>query len=246
MAVLGLDIGGSGIKGAPVDTQTGQLIQPRLRRPTPVLGTPDEVADVIAGMVEHFQWQGKIGCGFPGVVRHGVGLSAANMNEMWVGTDIAALLTLRTGCPTTVLNDADAAGMAEMKFGAGRDYQKGVVLMITIGTGIGSAIFVNGNLLPNLEFGHMQVRGKDAEHRASDAVRTAKNLSWKKWAKRVNEFLMIMEGLFSPDLIIVGGGASKEHERFFPYLTLQTKIVPAMLLNNAGIVGAALAADEAE
>lgn len=244
MAVLGLDIGGSGIKGAPVDTQTGELIQPRLRRPTPVMGKPDEVADVIAGMVEHFQWQGNIGCGFPGVVQHGVGITAANVSEDWVGTDIAALLTLRTGCPTTVLNDADAAGMAEMKFGAGREYQKGVVLMITIGTGIGSTIFVNGNLLPNLEFGHMQVRGKDAEHRASDAVRTAKNLSWKKWAKRVNEFLMIMEGLFYPDLIIVGGGASKEHERFFPYLTLQTKIVPAELLNNAGIVGAALAADD--
>ncbi len=176
MAVLGLDIGGSGIKGAPVDTQTGELIQPRLRRPTPVPGTPDDVADVIAGMLEHFQWQGKIGCGFPGVVRYGVAINAANMNEKWVGTDIAALLTLRTGCPTTVLNDADAAGMAEMKFGAGRDYQNGVVLMITIGTRIGSAIFVNGNLLPNTEFGHMQVRGKDAEHRASDAVRTAKNL----------------------------------------------------------------------
>jgi len=245
MAVLGLDFGGSGIKGAPVDTETGQFILPRLRCPTPVPGKPNEVADVIAEIVEHFQWNGKIGCGFPGIVQHGVGMSAANVHKNWVGTDIAKLLTVRTGCPTTVVNDADAAGMAEMKSGAGREYQKGVVLMVTLGTGIGTGIFVNGNLLPNSEFGHMQIRGKDAEHRASAAVRTDKDLSWEQWGKRVNEFLLTMEGLLWPDLIIIGGGVSKESEKFFPFLTVQAKIVPAMLLNNAGIVGAALAAEEA-
>jgi polyphosphate glucokinase len=195
----------------------------------------------LAEWLRKFDWKGPVGCGFPAVVRDGMVYTAANIDQGWIGTNAAALFTQETRCRTIVLNDADVAGMAEMKFGAGRDCQRGVVIMLTLGTGIGSAIFTDGHLLPNTEFGHMKIREKDAEKRASDATRQSKDLSWEKWSERLNEYLAEIEKLFWPDLIIIGGGVSKEYKKFFPYLHTQAKIVPAKLLNNAGIVGAALA-----
>jgi polyphosphate glucokinase len=241
MEILGVDIGGSGIKGAPVDTQTGVLTAPRYRIPTPIPAKPRAVANVVAELVKHFEWQGAIGCGFPAVVRDGVTLTAANVHPRWIEKQASKLFAQKTGCPVVVVNDADAAGLAEMAFGAGMG-QKGVVLMITIGTGLGSALFIDGKLLPNTEFGHLKIRDKDVELRASDAVRQEKMLTWKAWAKRFDEFLLTMENLFWPDLIILGGGVSKKSEKFIHLLTVQTKVVPAQLLNDAGIIGSAMAA----
>jgi polyphosphate glucokinase len=239
--ILGIDIGGSGIKGAPVDTIKGELTSERYRIPTPTPSIPEAVGDVVAEIVGHFNWSGPIGCTFPAVIKKGVAFSAANVDTSWIGTDGQTLLEQKTGCPVLLLNDADAAGLAEMKFGAGRD-REGMLIMLTFGTGIGSAIFVNGVLVPNTEFGHMEVRGKDAEHRASSKTRKEEDLSWKEWAARVNEFLHRMEVLFSPDLFIMGGGVSKKHEKFFKHLDTDAEVVPAQFLNEAGIVGAALAA----
>jgi polyphosphate glucokinase len=241
MQIMGIDIGGSGIKGAPVETDTGALLAERLRFPTPEPSKPAEVANVVGEIARHFNWQGAIGCGFPSVVRGGVTYSAANVHKKWIGADAAALFSEATGCPVLVLNDADAAGMAEMTFGAGRG-RMGVVLLITIGTGLGSALFTDGHLVPNTEFGHLQIRGMDAEWRASDATRKREKLSWKKWSNRLNEFLQTMEGLLSPDLFILGGGVIKMQDKFIPRLKLQAEILPAQYLNDAGIVGAALAA----
>ncbi len=241
MEILGIDIGGSGIKGAPVDLVEGKFAADRQRIKTPKKSTPNAVGDVVADIVHHFQWQGPIGCTFPAIVKKGVIYSAANVDDAWIGTDGESLLSQKTQCPVRILNDADAAGMAEMVFGAGKE-REGVVIMLTLGTGIGSAIFVDGQLVPNTEFGHMEVRGKDAEHRAADRIRKKEDLSWKKWAKRVDEFLKRMEHLFSPDLFIIGGGVSKKHEKYFRYIDTKTEIVPAKLRNRAGIIGAALAA----
>lgn len=241
MDILGIDIGGSGIKGAPVNTETGELTAPRYRIPTPIPAKPRPIAGVVAEIVKHFEYQGPIGCGFPAVVRDGVTMTAANVHPRWIEKKASVLLSEKTGCPVVVVNDADAAGLAEMAFGAGKD-QNGVVLMITIGTGLGSALFVDGKLVPNTEFGHLKIRGKDAELRASDAVRQEKLLTWKAWAKRFDDFLVTLEKLFWPDLIILGGGVSKKAEKFIPLLTVQTKVVPAQLLNDAGIIGSAMAA----
>lgn len=241
MEILGIDIGGSGVKGAPVDVEKGTLLTERKRIPTPQPPTPDALGDVVAEVARDFKWQGPIGCTFPGVIKAGVVYTAANIDESWVGFNGQKLLEEKSGCRVLFLNDADAAGIAEMEFGAGQGHQ-GVVIMLTFGTGIGSAIFVDGRLLPNTEFGHMEIRGKDAEHRAADRVRTEKELSWEKWAERVNEFLGRMEMLLSPDLFIIGGGVSKKHEKFLPLLKTRAEIVPAQLLNDAGIIGAALAA----
>lgn len=242
MKVLGIDIGGSGIKGAPVNTDSGEMLAERFRKPTPEPSRPNEVASAILELVNHFSWSGPIGCGFPSVVIHGKVFTAANIDESWINTDAAALITAVSGCQTTLINDADAAGMAEMKFGAGKDFTNGVVLMVTLGTGIGTALFTDRKLLPNTELGHLDIRGKDAERRASDATRQAKKLTWEEWSDRLNEYLQTMEKLFWPELIIVGGGVSKEYKKFFPFLRVRAKIVPALLLNNAGIVGAALSA----
>jgi polyphosphate glucokinase len=239
--VLGIDIGGSGIKGAPVNTNDGLMLESRYRIPTPTPATPQNVAPVIAEIVEHFKWEGPIGCGYPGVVQNGVAKTAANIDDAWIGTDVNTLFSKVTGLPTYVINDADAAGLAEMKFGAGMD-AKGVVLLCTIGTGIGTVLFVNGTLVPNTEFGHIELMGMDAEKYASDAARKAEDLSWEDWAKRFDQYLVSLEFLINPDLIILGGGASKKGERFLPLLTAKTRVVPAELLNNAGLVGAALAA----
>ena len=245
MAVLGIDIGGSGIKGAPVDVDNGVFLEERVRIPTPFPGNPDQVIEVIRRIVDHFAWEGKIGVGFPGVVRWGVVQTAANVSQEWIGEDLAKLIKKATGCKTVVLNDADAAGLAEMRFGEGKRYEDDYVLFLTIGTGIGSALFVKGELWPNSELGHLQIRGKDAEHRAGDGVRQDKLLSWKSWGKRLQEILQVYDFLFSPDVIILGGGVSKKFEMFRNYLKgIHAEVIPAELRNQAGIIGAAMAAEE--
>jgi len=241
MQILGIDIGGTGIKGAPVETDTGVLLVERYRIPTPEGAKPAPVAEVVAEVAKYFDWHAPIGCGFPAVIRAGVAESAANINSKWIGTDVARLFSEATQCPVYVLNDADAAGLAEVTFGAGKDIP-GVVLMITIGTGLGSALFIDGRLVPNTELGHIEIDCDDAELVASDAVRKQEDLSWKKWAKRLDRYLNTLESLFSPDVFILGGGAIKKQEQFMPLLTVRAKIVPAQLGNDAGIVGAALAA----
>lgn len=241
MEVLGIDIGGSGIKGAPVETKTGAMLAPRYRISTPKPSKPKPVAEVIAEIARHFGWQGPIGAGFPAVVHDGVTMSAANVHKKWIKKDAAALITDVTGCETCVINDADAAGLAEMAFGAGRD-RKGTVLIATLGTGIGTAIFTDGYLLPNTEFGHLEINSVDAEVWTSDAARKREKLSWKKWARRLDVYLGTMERLISPDLIILGGGVSKNHKKYIHLLSVEAEVVPAQLLNEAGIVGAALGA----
>ena len=241
MDVLGIDIGGSGIKGAPVDSTRGTLLKPRHRIPTPQPSRPEAVAHVVAEVVRHFEWSGPVGCTFPAIVQGGIVHSAANVDTLWIGTDGKSLLEDFTGCPVILLNDADAAGIAEMTFGAGKDH-RGVVMILTFGTGIGSAIFTEGKLLPNTELGHLIIRGKDAESRASERAREEHEWGWKAWAKRVNEYLAYVEALFSPDLFIFGGGISKNHNEFFHLLSTRAPIVPAAFFNEAGIVGAALAA----
>jgi polyphosphate glucokinase len=243
MHVLGIDIGGSGIKGAPVDLDKGELAQDRHKIATPQPSIPTAVAEVVNQLVQHFNYQGPIGCTFPAVVQHGVTLTAANVDQSWIGTNAQELFRAATGLPVLVLNDADAAGIAEMQFGAGKG-RKGVVILLTFGTGIGSAIFTDGVLLPNTEFGHLQIRGKDAEHRAAARIRDEEDLSWKEWSERVNEYLQVMEFLFSPDLFIIGGGISRKFEKFQKHLSARAEIVPAMLGNDAGIVGAAMAAKD--
>lgn len=245
MHILGIDIGGSGIKGAPVDIETGTLLTERFRLPTPQPSKPGDVAEVVAELAQHFGWSGPIGATFPTIVKQGVVWSAANVDSDWIGTDAAALFQRTTSCPVNVVNDADAAGIAEMTFGAGKGHL-GVVLLLTFGTGIGSALFVNGHLVPNTELGHIEIRGKDAEKRASDRTRQVKDWSWEKWAERVDEYLGRLEYLFSPDLFIIGGGVSKKADRFVPLLSTRAEIVIAALLNDAGIVGAAMAAKPAE
>ncbi|MEO3868948.1 polyphosphate--glucose phosphotransferase [Nonomuraea sp. B12E4] len=236
MSVLGIDIGGSGIKGAPVDTAIGELIADRLRIPTPQPSKPDEVAEVVSSIVRHFTWNGPVGVTFPGVVVDGVVRTAANVHHSWIGVDASRLFG-----GAAVLNDADAAGLAEMAFGEGRG-RRGTVLVLTLGTGIGSALFIDGMLVPNTELGHLEVRGKDAEHRASARAREEHELSWEKWAERVEEYLRHVERLLSPSLIVIGGGVSKKADRFLPHVHIDTPIVPAALQNEAGIIGAAHAA----
>jgi polyphosphate glucokinase len=240
MQVLGIDIGGSGIKGAPVETKTGQLITERVRIKTPKKAEPEPVAEVAAEIAKSFDWKGPIGIGFPAPIKSGITLLAANVSEKWIGCNADELFTKLTGCDCTMINDADAAGLAEMKYGAGKG-QEGTVIMVTLGTGIGTAIFHLGNLLPNTEFGHLDMNGEEAEHLASDAVRQRDDLSWKKYAKRLNKYLAEMEKLFWPDLFIIGGGISKQSEKYIPLLKIKTPLVPAQFLNEAGIVGAALA-----
>jgi polyphosphate glucokinase len=240
MQALGIDVGGSGIKGAPVDLSIGSLMAARVRIKTPERAEPQPVAEVVAQIARSFHWTGPIGIGFPAPIKSGVAMMAANISEKWIGTNADDLFTKVTGCDCTLINDADAAGLAEITFGAGRG-QRGTVIMITLGTGIGTAIFSRGQLVPNTEFGHLEIDRRDAEHRASDAARQRENLSWKKYAKRLNRYLMTMERLFWPDLFIVGGGISKVSDKYLPLLTIRTPIIPAQLLNEAGMIGAALA-----
>ena len=238
--MLGIDIGGSGIKGAPVDVERGVLLADRLRIPTPRPAKPKAVAKVVAELTRHFRWSGPVGCAFPAVIEAGVARTAANVDPRWIGTDGRELFERRTGCPVTLLNDADAAGLAEMRFGAGRG-RPGLVIMLTLGTGIGSALFLDGHLVPNTELGHLVIRGKVGELRASDRARRRRAMSWKQWARRVDEYLRYVEDLLRPDLFILGGGVSKKHEKFLRHLTNATPVIPAQMRNEAGIVGAALA-----
>jgi polyphosphate glucokinase len=241
MQILGIDVGGSGIKGAPVDTETGQLLAERLRIKTPKSAEPEPMAEVVNQIAGFFHWKDPIGIGFPAPIKGGVAMMAANVSSKWIGLNVDDLFTRITGCDCTMINDADAAGLAEVTFGAGRG-QPGTVILVTLGTGIGSAIFYRGNLLPNTEFGHVELNGMDAEVYAADAARQREDLSWRKYAKRLDLYFKLMERLFWPDLFIVGGGISKESEKFLPLLTISTPIVPAQLRNQAGIIGAALAA----
>ena len=238
--VFGLDIGGSGIKGAPVDTDTGELLQERVRIKTPQPATPEAIVRTAVEVVSEAGWQGPVGCGFPAVVKDGVLQTAANVDKAAIGFDLRAALHEELDTQVSVVNDADAAGLAEMRWGAGKDHD-GVVLMLTLGTGIGTALFIGGRLVPNSELGHIEVRGKDAEHRASDTARKRDDLNWKRYAGRLDEYLHRIENLLWPDLIIVGGGISKKSEKYFPHLTNRTEVVRAEMQNNAGIAGAALA-----
>jgi len=241
MHALGIDIGGTGIKGAPVDISTGELLTPRQKLATPRPALPDAVADVVKQLTTSFGWSGPVGITFPGVVDAGVARTAANLDRAWLGTDAGKLFGRAAGNPVRVLNDADAAGVAEMTFGAGAG-ERGTVLMLTFGTGIGSALFTEGVLVPNTEFGHIEIRGHDAETRASERAKELHDLSWGKWAGRVDEYLRHIEAMLSPSLIIVGGGVSRQSGKWVPRLTgIRARVVPAALLNEAGIVGAAMA-----
>jgi polyphosphate glucokinase len=241
MHALGIDIGGTGIKAAPVDVATGKLLADRQKIPTPRPALPGAIADVVKQLTTSFKWSGPVGVTFPGVVIDGVIRTAANLDPAWIGVDARALFGKAARNPVRVLNDADAAGVAEMTFGAGVG-EEGTVLMLTFGTGIGSALFTKGVLVPNTEFGHVEIHGEDAETRASEHAKELHDLSWGKWAGRVDEYLQHVEAVMSPDLIIVGGGISKQSEKWVPRLTsISARIVPAALFNDAGIVGAAMA-----
>jgi len=240
---LGIDVGGTGIKAAVVETSTGELVQPRHRLRTPQPASPEAVTGTVAELVRHFGWKGPVGCGFPAVIRHGQVRTAANIARDWIGQDARRMFEAATDCTMSLCNDADAAGLAEMRFGAGRG-RGGVVLIVTLGTGIGTALFADGRLFPNAELGHIEMRGKEAEKRAAESARTRGDLSWEKWAKRVDEYLRRIHALLWPDLIIIGGGVSRKHERFLPLLEVDCEVVPGQLRNEAGIVGAAIAAEE--
>ncbi|MCX4715732.1 ROK family protein [Streptomyces virginiae] len=246
MQIFGVDIGGTGIKGAPVDLERGDLAQERHKVLTPHPATPEGVAGCVGEVVRNFEWDGPLGVTFPGVVTSGVIRSAANMDKSWIGVDAAALISGELdGLPVTVLNDADAAGVAEMTYGAGRG-RDGTVLLLTLGTGIGSALFTDGHLVANSELGHLELKGHDAETRASVKAKEDHDLTWERWAHRVQKYLQHVEMLFSPDLFIIGGGVSRKPEKFLPLIEgVRAEIVPAKLQNNAGIVGAAMAAKAA-
>ncbi|MEV5960004.1 polyphosphate--glucose phosphotransferase [Streptomyces sp. NPDC051987] len=244
MQIFGVDIGGSGIKGAPVDLDKGDLAQERCKVLTPHPATPDGVADGVKQVVDHFGWSGPVGLTFPGVITDGTHIrTAANVDKSWIDTDARKLFSERLGgLPVTVVNDADAAGVAEMEFGAGRG-RKGVVMLLTFGTGIGSALFTDGELVPNTELGHLELDGHDAEKKASSKAKEDGDLTWEHWARRVTKYLTHVEMLFSPNLFIIGGGVSRKAEKFLPYIEgIKAEIVPAQLQNNAGIVGAAMRA----
>lgn len=242
MEVLGIDIGGSGIKGALVDSVTGAMLTERYRIPTPKSRKPEDMAKVVAQIVEHFDHKGPVGCGFPTIIKHGVCKSSGNLHKSWVGTNVKDLFSQHTKLPVTVINDADAAGYAAMNYGVGQG-KKGLVVMITIGTGLGSGAFYNGELLPNFELGQIPYKKYiKIEEWASGAAKDREELSYKKWGKRFNKFLGLVELLVSPELIIIGGGASKDFDEFKDYITIDTPVIAAGLQNHAGIIGAAVAA----
>ncbi|MEL6924520.1 MAG: ROK family protein [Bacteroidota bacterium] len=238
--VLGVDVGGSGIKGALVNVKTGEMLTERFRLETPQPSYPNVVADTFKTLVDHFKWKGLIGCGFPSTIKKGVAQMAANIHKDWIGTNVEKLFAKKTGCDVYVLNDADAAGMAEFSFGNLKS-REGTIILITIGTGLGSAIFVDGHLLPNSEFGHFYLKGQNgpAEHYAANSARKREKLSWEEWGARFNEYLMHLEFLLSPDLFILGGGACKKLNKFEDQLKVKANVIAASLENNAGIVGAA-------
>ncbi|BBZ04932.1 polyphosphate glucokinase [Mycolicibacterium chitae] len=239
---FGIDVGGSGVKGGIVDLDTGKLVGERFKLATPQPATPDAVAETIAAVVAHFDWTGPLGVTYPGVVTEGIVRTAANVDDAWLGTNVAEVISKALGGQSvTVLNDADAAGLAEERFGAGRN-NSGVVVLLTFGTGIGSAVIHNGLLLPNTEFGHIEVDGKEAEHRAASSIKERKDWSYERWTKEVTKVLVAVENAIWPDLIIVGGGISRKADKWVPLLGNRTPVVAAALQNTAGIVGAAMAA----
>ncbi|HYF63866.1 MAG TPA: ROK family protein [Herpetosiphonaceae bacterium] len=242
MHILGLDIGGTGIKGAPVDLETGKLLADVVRKKTPDPATPDSILATADSIVREFSWEGPIGCGFPAVVQRGFVRTASNIDDRWLNLDAAERFSQHFGRPTGVINDADAAGLAEMRFGAGRE-RDGLVLMLTLGTGIGTALFNDGQLVPNLELGQIEVRGKPGHEWAAASVREERGLSWEAWAHGLEQVLKTFEAMLWPNLIIIGGGISKEADKFLHLLTINAKIVPAQLGNEAGIIGAALIGD---
>ncbi len=242
--ILGIDIGGSGIKGAPIDLTTGTLVKDNMRIPTPKKSTPKACADVVAQIVDAFAddiGDRPVGIALPAPVVHGIVPMMANLHSSWVGVNAEEMFSERLGRQTVLVNDADAAGLAEVHFGAAKGYS-GLVILTTLGTGIGTALIMDGTLVPNTELGHIEIDGLDAETRASSYAKTVEHLSYKRWAKRLQKYYSTMERYFWPDLFVVGGGVSKSHEKFLPLLDLRTPIVPAQLLNRAGAVGAAIAA----
>ncbi len=241
--VLGIDIGGSGIKAAPVDLGTGEFVEKRRRIATPDSGDPEAIVDITRELCEHFEWSGTVGCAFPGVIRHGHTLTAANLDHGWVGMSAEEAFSKRLGLPVTLVNDADAAGLAEVRLGAAKGVG-GVVIMITLGTGIGTAVFVDGRLVPNTEFGHLELGGVEAEDLASSRAKNDDDIGWREWAGRIEAYLREMERLFWPDMFVIGGGISKNFEKFGPRIEIETPLVQAQLQNRAGIVGAALAASD--
>lgn len=241
---FGIDIGGTGIKGAPVDLRTGELVGERVRILTPQPAVPGAVADVVKQVVDAFGWHGPVGCTFPGVVKEGVVTTAANVDKKWIDLDADALFTEALGMDVHLLNDADAAGLAEVRYGAAKD-RGGVVLLVTLGTGLGTALFVDGHLVPNSELGHIEMDGEDAETVASERARIESEQSWKKYAKHLDGYLGRLEAYLNPDLIVLGGGGSKKADKFLPLLKRTCDVVPAALLNDAGIVGAAMEAGKA-
>ncbi|MEQ8220011.1 MAG: ROK family protein [Arenibacter sp.] len=242
MEILGIDVGGSGIKGALVNMETGEMITERFRIPTPKSRKPKPMAEVVAKIVKHFDYSGPIGCGFPTVIKNGICKTPGNLHKRWAGVNVNELFSEATGLPVTVVNDADAAGYASMNFGVGRG-KEGLVLMITIGTGLGSGAFYNGELIPNFELGQIPYKKYDKiELWAAASAKEREELSYKKWGKRFNIFLEFVELIVSPDLIILGGGTSKDWDEFKDYISIETPVIPAELQNHAGIIGAAAAA----
>ncbi|MGV0579832.1 MULTISPECIES: polyphosphate--glucose phosphotransferase [Mycolicibacterium] len=240
---FGVDVGGSGVKGGIVDLDTGTLIGERFKLATPQPATPDAVAKTIAAVVREFGWTERVGVTYPGVVVDGIVHTAANVDKAWIGVNARDVITAHLdGQPVTVLNDADAAGLAEEKYGAGRD-NTGVIVLLTFGTGIGSAVIHNGALLPNTEFGHLEVGGKEAEHRAASSVKEKKGWSYERWTREVTKVLVAIENAIWPDLFIAGGGISRKADKWIPLLQNRTPVVAASLRNTAGIVGAAMAAE---
>jgi len=240
MEILGIDVGGSGIKGAIVDTQSGILLTERCRIPTPKPATPGAMIETIESIIKNFEWQGAVGCGFPAAVKNEIVKTASNIDNSWIEVNAAARIEEQTGCPTRLVNDVDAAGYAEVEFGAGKNCY-GTIFMAAFGTGIGTALFHNQQLVPNTELGHIPMHGIPAENYAANSIREKENLSWEEWGERVNEYLQLIEALFWPDVIIVGGGVSKKFSDYKSYLNLDTAVIPAESRNHAGIIGAALA-----
>ncbi|HET9692250.1 MAG TPA: ROK family protein [Acidimicrobiales bacterium] len=238
---FGVDVGGSGIKGALVDLDRGALDGERFKVATPSPSTPAAVAAAVAEVVDHFAWRGAVGVTYPGVVTGGVARTAANVDKGWIGTSIPEVVGAATGLPVTAVNDADAAGVAEARFGAAAGHD-GLVIVATLGTGIGSALLAGGRLVPNSELGHVELDGVDAETRASAAAREREELSWERWAKRLTRYFGAIEDWLWPELFVVGGGVSRKSEKFLPHVDIRTPIVPAVLRNGAGIVGAAVLA----
>ena len=237
--VLGIDVGGTAIKGALIDVEKGEQITERLRLPTPQPSKPEAMAGVVREIVKEFKWEGKpIGCGFPAIVKNGVALSAANIDSSWIDTNIEKVFGKATGCPVFALNDADAAGIASMHFGDGKGVM-GIVLLITIGSGLGSALFHDGVLIPNTELGHLYLGGRIAEHYASAKARELDDLTWREWGKRFNKFLRHLERLFSPDLFLLGGGGSNKYDDFADRIKVKSPVKPDRLFNRAGLIGAA-------